>query len=45
MLRGRPLECLAALGVTLGALPFWILFGRRQRTGSAVGPSGDPTLD
>ena len=45
MLRGRPLECLAALGVTLGALPFWVLFGRRQRTGSTVGPPGDPTLD
>jgi len=45
MLRGRPLECLAALGVTLGALPFWILFGRRQRTGAAVGPSGNPTFD
>ena len=37
MLRGRPLECLAALGVTLGALPFWILFGRRQRTGCRSG--------
>jgi len=30
MLRGRPLECLAALAVTLGALPFWVLFRRRR---------------
>jgi APA family basic amino acid/polyamine antiporter len=30
MLRGRPLECLAALAVPLGALPFWVLFRRRR---------------
>jgi APA family basic amino acid/polyamine antiporter len=36
MLGGRPLECLVALGVAVGALPFWMLFVRRPLGGPAV---------
>jgi len=41
MLGGRPLECLVALGVALGALPFWMFFARRSLAGSALASSED----